>query len=1333
MYLGLWEIDDFLTFVCNTHDPADGAGIDADGVATYRVYEDETGTPILTGSMALFDAANTVGFYSEQIQLTAGNGFEVGKHYTIYITATVDSIAGTMSHNFQVDNKLAGIETKIDTIDTNVDAILVDTGTTLPASLATIDSNVDAILVDTGTTIPATLSTIDGKIDTIDGIVDSILVDTGTNLPAEHAALATQASVDTIDANVDAILVDTGTTLPATLSTIEGKIDTVDTVVDAIKAVTDLLPDAGALNDLAAILTDTGTTLPAEHATLATAASIAALNDLSSADVAAELATYDGPTRAEATSDKDEIIAEVDANEAKIDIIDTNVDAILVDTGTTLPGEHSALSGQHGSLATAASIAALNDLSSADVQTVLETNDLDHLAKVAHPTGDPVADTLLDLIMNKDGSQTFARATDSLEGLADGAGSPPSAADIADAVWDEDAADHTTADTFGDKNQNKVPSETIADYKADVSALATQASVDTIDANVDAILVDTGTTLPATLSTIEGKIDTIDTVVDAIQAVTDNLPDSGQLLDLALILTDTGTTLPAEHALLATAASIIALNDLSSADVAAELATYDGPTRAEATSDKNEILADTGSIEGKVDTIDANVDSILVDTGTTIPAQIGALENLSAANVQTVLETNDLDHLAKVAHPTGDPVADTLIDLIMNKDGSQTFSRATDSLEGQVDTGGSGPTAAQIADAVWDEDAADHTTADTFGDKNQNQVPSETLNDYKADVSALASQASVDTIDANVDAILVDTGTTIPGTLATMDSKLDTIDTVVDAIKLITDALPDSGQLLDLAAILLDTGTTLPAEHALLATAASIVALNDLSSADIQAVLETNDLDHIAKVAHPSGDPVADTLFDLVMNKDGSQTFARATDSLEGLADGAGSPPSAAAIADAVWDEDIADHTTSTKFGGKNQKVVPSETINDYKADVSGLATSAALATHDGKLDTVDTVVDAIKLVTDALPDSGQLLDLAAILVDTGTTLPAQISALNNLSSANVQTVLETNDLDHLAKVAHPSGDPVADTLFDLIMNKDGSQTFDRSADSLEAISDSGGGGPTVQQIVDGVWDELVSAHTGGTSFGGKNQIGVPSATLNDYKADVSGLATSAALATVDTVVDAIKAVTDLLPDGGALTTIDSNIDTILVDTNELQTDWTDGGRLDLILDAVKVDTAAILIDTGTTLPASLATIDTNVDAILVDTGTTIPGLIGDLDTDLAAVQADIDQLLLDTADILDDTADILIDTAAILAAIGGGPPAGAITFDYNLTNSQNSQPIADADVWVTTDAAGINVIASGKTDQFGDVTFYLDAGNVYVWSQKTGFNFDNPDEEVIS
>jgi len=50
----------------------------------------------------------------------------------------------------------------------------------------------------------------------------------------------------------------------------------------------------------------------------------------------------------------------------------------------------------------------------------------------------------------------------------------------------------------------------------------------------------------------------------------------------------------------------------------------------------------------------------------------------------------------------------------------------------------------------------------------------------------------------------------------------------------------------------------------------------------------------------------------------------------------------------------------------------------------------------------------------------------------------------------------------------------------------------------------------------------------------------------------------------------------------------------------------------------------------------------------------------------------------------------------------------------------------------VTSDAAGLTVLASGRTNASGEVKFYLDAGTVYVWRQKAGWNFTNPDTEVV-
>ena len=97
------DIESNLTFSVCTHDPDTGALTDADSVPTYRIYEDETATAILTGSMAKLDDANTTGFYTELIACTAANGFESGKSYTIYIQATVDGDQGGIAYGFKAN------------------------------------------------------------------------------------------------------------------------------------------------------------------------------------------------------------------------------------------------------------------------------------------------------------------------------------------------------------------------------------------------------------------------------------------------------------------------------------------------------------------------------------------------------------------------------------------------------------------------------------------------------------------------------------------------------------------------------------------------------------------------------------------------------------------------------------------------------------------------------------------------------------------------------------------------------------------------------------------------------------------------------------------------------------------------------------------------------------------------------------------------------------------------------------------------------------------------------------------------------------------------------
>lgn len=135
-----------------------------------------------------------------------------------------------------------------------------------------------------------------------------------------------------------------------------------------------------------------------------------------------------------------------------------------------------------------------------------------------------------------------------------------------------------------------------------------------------------------------------------------------------------------------------------------------------------------------------------------------------------------------------------------------------------------------------------------------------------------------------------------------------------------------------------------------------------------------------------------------------------------------------------------------------------------------------------------------------------------------------------------------------------------------------------------------------------------------------------------------------------------------------------SSLATILADTNELQTDWTNGGRLDLLLDAVKAKTD--------NLPADPAD-DSDIDGQLAT-------IAGYLDTEIAAIKAVTDTLTLAAiADaVLDEVTEgtttlrhaiKLICSASFAKTSGGG------------TNTLIARDIGDTKnrITLTTDANG--------------------------------------------
>lgn len=159
------------------------------------------------------------------------------------------------------------IRTEMDSNSTQLAAIVADTNElqTDWANGGRLDLILDSRMAE------ASINTTTGAVDVVTLVTTTTTNSDmrGTDSAATAAALATaQSDLDIItgadgvvllsgtQASIDAIEVDTGTTL-------DGKINTIDTVVDAIKVVTDALPEGGALTtidaNIDAILADTGT------------------------------------------------------------------------------------------------------------------------------------------------------------------------------------------------------------------------------------------------------------------------------------------------------------------------------------------------------------------------------------------------------------------------------------------------------------------------------------------------------------------------------------------------------------------------------------------------------------------------------------------------------------------------------------------------------------------------------------------------------------------------------------------------------------------------------------------------------------------------------------------------------------------------------------------------------------------------------------------------------------------------------------------------------------------------------------------------------------------
>ena len=365
------------------------------------------------------------------------------------------------------------------------------------------------------------------------------------------------------------------------------------------------------------------------------------------------------------------------------------------------------------------------------------------------------------------------------------------------------------------------------------------------------------------------------------------------------------------------------------------------------------ILTDTGTtldgklnaIAGYLDSWDSEVAAILEDTGTTIPGLINALNDLSAQDVW--------EYVTRTLTSAGSGGATA----------QEVWEYATRTLT--ANTNLNIPSAADIADAVWDEAIADHTAGTTFGGKNQRVVPSETLNDYKADVSGLATSAALATVDGNVDSILEDTNELQTNQGNWLTATGFSTHSAEDVWSVATRSLTDKA------------GFTISG------TKTTLDDLNDISSGDVSTACGT---------ALTSYDPPTATEMASAFTEIKGATWSSATDTLEHIrdkqsdietdtqdlqtqigTDGAGLTN---IPWNSAWDAEVQSECTDAL----NAYDPPTATeMNARTLPSASYATAAALSTHDGKLDTVDTVVDGIQAdlsnATDGLGALKALLD----------------------------------------------------------------------------------------------------------------------------------------------------------------------------------------------------------------------------------------------------------------------------------------------------------------------------------------------------------------------
>lgn len=156
-----------LDFKFTTRQFSTGAPFTLAGTPVISAYPDNSTTQITAGITLSVDFDSVTGLNNVRVVATSGNGYAAGSSYALVITTgTVDSVSvvGEVVGSFTIERGAAFAR------------LGAPAGASVSADIATIDSNVDAILVDTGTTLQAELDGIQADTEDIQSRLPDALV-----------------------------------------------------------------------------------------------------------------------------------------------------------------------------------------------------------------------------------------------------------------------------------------------------------------------------------------------------------------------------------------------------------------------------------------------------------------------------------------------------------------------------------------------------------------------------------------------------------------------------------------------------------------------------------------------------------------------------------------------------------------------------------------------------------------------------------------------------------------------------------------------------------------------------------------------------------------------------------------------------------------------------------------------------------------------------------------------------------------------------------------------------------------------------------------------------